>query len=589
MTRSHLLVHGAAALALCLGGAAPVLAQSTASWVPDAARGSDFELSIRNIMRGPEHVGQAPTGVRWTDDSRWVYFRWVPGGRAWDADAALWRVPAGGGTPEELTDAEADEAAPLIAAGDLSRDRRWRVSSVRGDLHLVDRRTMAVRRLTHTEDAEGSPLFGPDGQQVLFRRGNDVYRLTRSNGALEQLTRIEEGPAPEDEDEAEGQRRFLEEQQLELFEHVRREKARADEREARDSLREAGEPRAVYLERGERVASLEPTRDGRYVLVRTARPAEDAKRTIVPDWITSDGYTRDLTVRTKVGDTQGAGRLGLLATATGEITWLDTAPDSVEAGPASRVVGLGWNDAGTTAFVFAVSPDDKDRWLWSVDAESGGRTLLDHLHDDAWVAGPCFASCVGFVPGTDRIWFVSEESGWAHLYAVDADGTDRVALTSGEWEVLDVSIPEDRERFLLHTNEGSPFDEHVWWMDFDGSNRRAVTSGQGRWEAELSPDGRRFALLHDVADRPPELFIAEAGSPSDTTRVTTSPTEAWRAFAWRKPEIVRFPAQDGTMVPARVYRPREAGAEPNGAGVIFVHGAGYLHNVHNYWSSYSRE
>jgi dipeptidyl aminopeptidase/acylaminoacyl peptidase len=30
-------------------------------------------------------------------------------------------------------------------------------------------------------------------------------------------------------------------------------------------------------------------------------------------------------------------------------------------------------------------------------------------------------------------------------------------------------------------------------------------------------------------------------------------------------------------------------AQPNGAGVIFVHGAGYLHNVHNYWSSYARE
>jgi dipeptidyl aminopeptidase/acylaminoacyl peptidase len=31
------------------------------------------------------------------------------------------------------------------------------------------------------------------------------------------------------------------------------------------------------------------------------------------------------------------------------------------------------------------------------------------------------------------------------------------------------------------------------------------------------------------------------------------------------------------------------GADPNGAAVVFVHGAGYLHNVHNYWSSYFRE
>jgi dipeptidyl aminopeptidase/acylaminoacyl peptidase len=43
------------------------------------------------------------------------------------------------------------------------------------------------------------------------------------------------------------------------------------------------------------------------------------------------------------------------------------------------------------------------------------------------------------------------------------------------------------------------------------------------------------------------------------------------------------------MVPARIYRPSDMGAKPNGAAVIFVHGAGYLHNVHNYWSDYYRE
>jgi dipeptidyl aminopeptidase/acylaminoacyl peptidase len=50
-----------------------------------------------------------------------------------------------------------------------------------------------------------------------------------------------------------------------------------------------------------------------------------------------------------------------------------------------------------------------------------------------------------------------------------------------------------------------------------------------------------------------------------------------------------IPASDGVAVPARIYRPADLGAQSNGAAVIFVHGAGYLHNVHHYWSSYSRE
>ena len=382
-------------------------------------------------------------------------------------------------------------------------------------------------------------------------------------------------PEPSDPPEAEGQRGFLENQQLELFAHIRRDVAQS---ERRDSVREANTARLlpqIRLAPEERLRALTPTRSGEYALIHAGRPSEGSKETIVPDWITADGYTRDLTVRSKVGDAQSSRRVGILTTATGAVSWIDLVPEdyegegSVRVGrgsgpPGSSVSGANWNDAGTKAFVFAVSFDDKDRWLWSVDAATGERTLVDHLHDDAWVAGPCFTECVGFVPGTDRIYFVSEETGYAHLYSVNADGSDRRALTSGEWEVLSVSMPEDRSRFFLRTNEGSPFSEHLFWMDFDGSHRERITEGEGRFNGTLSPDGKRLAIVHDVADRPLELFVADSDDAAEMSQVTDSPTEEWKSFPWIKPEILRFEAEDGTMVPARIYRPEDLGAEPHG-------------------------
>jgi dipeptidyl aminopeptidase/acylaminoacyl peptidase len=41
------------------------------------------------------------------------------------------------------------------------------------------------------------------------------------------------------------------------------------------------------------------------------------------------------------------------------------------------------------------------------------------------------------------------------------------------------------------------------------------------------------------------------------------------------------------MVPARIYKP--AKFQRGGPAVMFVHGAGYLQNVHRWWSSYFRE
>jgi len=564
-------------------------AQSSATFVPEPVRDEDFELSIRNIMRAQEHVGQAPGQVRWTDDSEWVYFRWRPGGLDWDAEASMYRVRADGSGLEQLSYEAAQDAAPLLAGGDLSADHRWRVSTVSGDLYLVDRQTMQTRRLTHTQDSEGQPLFSADGESVIFRRGNNLFRIGINSGELTQITFVSSDPAPRDEAEAEGQKAFLEQQQLELFEHIRRDAERRDRNEERRDAAAADRPETVHLARGERLQGLTPTRSGEFVLLRATAPAQDTTGTIVPDWVTEDGYTRDLNVRTKVGDAQGSSRAGILATVSGEMSWFEVAPENHESEVTPRVFSAGWNDAGTTAFAFAVSADAKDRWLWAIDAASGERTLLDTLHDDAWVSGPCFAGCVGFLPDTDRVYFVSEESGYAQLYAVNADGTDKQTLTSGEWEVLSVTIPEQRTHFLLRTNEGSPFNEHVFRMEFDGSGRAALTEGDGRFVATVSPDGERFAMVHDVANRPPELYLADADDAMDMTRITDSPTDEWQSFPWIKPEVIHFAAEDGTMVPARIYRPADMGADANGGGVVFVHGAGYLHNVHNYWSSYYRE
>ena len=105
----------------------------------------------------------------------------------------------------------------------------------------------------------------------------------------------------------------------------------------------------------------------------------------------------------------------------------------------------------------------------------------------------------------------------------------------------------------------------------------------------LSADEQWIANVHSRANRPPELFIMRNQPGAEMAQLTTSPTADWLAGPWIVPEIVWITASDGVKVPARIYRPRDMNAQPNGAGVIFVHGAGYLQNAHKYWSTYFRE
>src|SRR3990172_4076750 len=78
-----------------------VLAAALLAQEPTAETAARFDLSIDNIMRGPELYGTPPSLVRFSDDSRYVYFRWRRPGV--DTAAVSFRVSVAGGQPEALS------------------------------------------------------------------------------------------------------------------------------------------------------------------------------------------------------------------------------------------------------------------------------------------------------------------------------------------------------------------------------------------------------------------------------------------------------------------------------------------------------
>jgi dipeptidyl aminopeptidase/acylaminoacyl peptidase len=128
-------------------------------------------------------------------------------------------------------------------------------------------------------------------------------------------------------------------------------------------------------------------------------------------------------------------------------------------------------------------------------------------------------------------------------------------------------------------------------MPAGGGARTKVTSMTGSNDVTMSPDEQALAVVHSYSNTPPELHVMPMTPGAAATRVTTTPTDEWRAFKWIDPKVVTYKARDGVDVYARLYTPEMIGArrDRRRPGVVFVHGAGYLQNAHRYWSSYSRE
>ena len=546
-----------------------------------------FDFSIRNIMRGPELYGRAPTNVRWSADGRWIYFQWNPPGTDWREPLRPYRVRAeANAPPERLTVAQADSAAPYVADGPRSPDGRSRVVGANGDIYLVSLHDGSARRLTQTVAQETHPGFSIDGRTVYFVRDNNAFALSLADGMTRQLTDIRTGPAPADSAKPVGQRGRLEQQQRDLFEAVRDRAALDSATRAERKAREAAGLQPIYIGATERVAGIDVSPNGRAALVVIAQPASSPRQAEVPQFVTASGYVENLKIRTKVGDATGRQRVLWISLPSGRATPLRVyGADTTAVG---FVAVAGWNDDGSRAALFAFPDNHKSRLLHSVRSDTAAFTTIETLRDSAWVGGPC-SSCAGWYDNGRRLWFVSEATGYAQLYSAAAAGGDVRPLTQGKWEVLNVDLSPDRRELYLTTNEPSPFEQQQYRMSVNGGARTRVTTASGGHAPVVSPDGRWLADVYSFVNRPPDLFLAANRAGAEPVRLTTSPSAEFLRGPWIAPEIVQIPASDGVNVPAHIYRPADMGAQPNGAAVIFVHGAGYLHNVGNFWSQYPRE
>lgn len=587
-----------------------------------SAQNKPFALTVPNIMRGPELYGREPANVRWSADNQWIYFAWNPPGTRWDMPLVPYRVRAtAGAKPEQVSQAHVDSMAPYLSDGPSLKDGT-RAVSARGDLFLIDKSGKA-RQLTSTTAIESNPVLSADEKSVLFQSAGNTFAVDLSSGLIKQLTDVRTGNAPTDAvARATGQQGAIERDQLELLQVIR-DRAFADslQRVARAQSAASASLKPIYPG-NDRVVSMNVSPNMKTAIIVSAgagsggggrgggggggaigggrggagappvqappQAAAGANRnTIVPAYVTASGYTEDIPGRTKVGGDAGSRfRIGQVNLATGNIRWMSATGGDGDKN-LTGVQFMGWSDDGSTALLSAGTADFKMRYLMTVSGDNAQETkTVDTLRDSAWVAGPC-SNCGGFLPD-GRVWFVSEASGYAQMYAVKPDGSGRTALTDGKWEIERAELSPDGSTFFLTTSEESPFVRKLYKMPAGGGARTLITKEHGGHTVEISPDGSKIADVFSQANVPPELFVADING-GNRSQLTISTTEEFRSYKWIKPTIVRIPASDGIGVPARVYRPQDVGAKPNGAAVMFVHGAGYLHNVHDFWSTYSRE
>lgn len=565
-------------------------------------------LTIEQIMQDPaKWIGTSPENIFWNEQSDRIFFDWNP---EKDTLSSKYAFALKSEKTEKLSVAEKQQIP--VQSGSYNAMRTKKVIPRNGNLFLFDIEKGSEKQLTAWLGGVSSPRFVLGDKEISYLRDNNLFCINPETGLIRQITNFVAGDE-KPEQKAKGQELFLENQQSELFDVLKQREAAEKTREYRNSLEETKEPLKIYLGK-KRLGGVALSPGGKYAVFTTFLSAQGGKQTSVTHFVTESGFTEERPGRTKVGSPQSEVEMAIfdiennkvIKIKTDQIPGLKDLPDYLKDYPERmpkdsseiknrpvNIMGPVWNETKDLALVAALSRDNKDRWLLLLDPATGNLETLDRQRDESWIGGPGIGGWgmsvgdAGWMPDGKSVWFQSEVSGYSHIYTVNTETKEKKALTSGKFEVSDPFISKDKKWFYFTANMKHPGISHFYKMPVEGGEPVQITTMDGGNEVALSPNEKFLAIRHSTASQPWELYLQENKPGATAKQITHSTTSEFEKYPWRTPEFITFKAEDGATVYARLYRP--ANAQPQGPAVIFVHGAGYLQNAHQWWSSYFRE
>ena len=554
-------------------------------------------ITLAQAMADPDWIGPPVEGGWWRWDGKAVQFLVKHPGETY---RDTWQVALDGSAPVALDNAaRADiEAGNLVYADDGSHSAFVRS----GNVFVRDLRSGALIQLSRDNDTASHLQWSHEGGLV-WVQGNAWYRWDgRSVGMAAQLkTEDAPGAAPRADD--------LRDRQLRLIATLRDDRARRDANRAQmEAMRKADPTRApapIYIGKGVDIADSALSPDGRWLLVVTSeKGADGGQGGKLPTYVTESGYEEFEDVRTRVGRNPPVPqRLWLAEVATGNVAELklDRLPGIADdplaalrkaAGKpaqtgnrAVQVGGLQWNTRGDNAAVMLRAVDNKDRWIASVDLAAATLQPRHRLHDPAWINWEF--NDYGWLPDGKTLWYLSEESGYSHLYTLD--GTRQTQLTDGPWETSQVSVSRDGSTFYFLCNRAAPIDYEVCKTPAQRSAVQEITALDGVEDFSLSPQGTALLVRHSSAYLPPQLSVVDVDG-RRARQLTDTRTPAYKAHTWVQPQFVQVPSRHGAgTLWGKFYGPEKMEPGRKYPVVMFVHGAGYLQNVSARYPNYFRE
>lgn len=185
----------------------------------------------------------------------------------------------------------------------------------------------------------------------------------------------------------------------------------------------------------------------------------------------------------KVGEANAVVRVGVVSASGGRTQWMDVPGDKRN----NYIAYLDWAANSDEVIIQQLNRRQNTNHMYLANAKSGSAYEVLTDKDEAWLDP--VDDFRWFNDGKEFLW-VSEESGWRHVYRVSRDGKTKTDLTPGEYDVINISrIDVAGGHLYFLASPEDPQRQYLYRVPLDGS---------GSLE-KLTPDTQKGTHRYQIA------------------------------------------------------------------------------------------
>ncbi|HEV8367856.1 MAG TPA: DPP IV N-terminal domain-containing protein [Pyrinomonadaceae bacterium] len=286
----------------------------------------------------------------------------------------------------------------------------------------------------------------------------------------------------------------------------------------------------------------------------------------------------EITPYPKAGDPNPIVKLGMVNAAGGETRWVNTFKYQPEDFLITR---LTWKPDSKGVVYQAQNREQTFLDLNFADRSTGESRTAIHETTKAWVAtidNPTWLKDGSF------LW-LSERTGWQHIYHYDAEGKLLRQVTDGKWEADPLEgVDDDKGLVYFSATEHSHIAPQLYSIKLNGSDMKRLTMTEGTHRLNFSPSQKYFIDTWSDVNTPSQLRLYD--STGKLVRVVSeNKVDALKNYKLGTAELMQVKTRDGFVMEALMIKPPDFDPRKKYPVMSFTYSGPHAPQVHNSWGS----